>query len=92
MQSMTREEKASPDLLAKSASRRRRLARGAGRTEQQVTDLLATFTGMRVQMKAMSRMMAASGNMGAPQLPLYCFGIERLACKLGGPFSRCLHQ
>jgi signal recognition particle subunit SRP54 len=61
---MTKEEKAGPDMLAKSASRRRRLARGSGRSEQQVNELLSTFTGMRLQMKSMSRMMAASGGMG----------------------------
>jgi signal recognition particle subunit SRP54 len=63
MQSMTPAERAKPELLAKSASRRRRNARGAGRTEAAVTDLLATFTQMRMQMKTMSKMMAQSGQM-----------------------------
>ena len=64
LQSMTPDERSKPELLAKSASRRRRIARGSGRTEAQVNDLLATFTQMRVQMKTMSKMMAQSGQMG----------------------------
>jgi signal recognition particle subunit SRP54 len=62
---MTREEREKPDLLAKSASRRRRIAKGSGRSERQVNELLTTFTQMRVQMKAMSKMMAATGGLGA---------------------------
>ena len=62
---MTKEERAKPELLAKSASRRRRVARGCGRREGEVTELLATFAQMRVQMKSMSQMMAQSGQMGA---------------------------
>lgn len=59
--SMTKDERAAPELLAKSPSRRRRVARGSGRTEQEVSELIGVFTGMRAQMQTMSRMMAISG-------------------------------
>ena len=63
--SMTAEERRAPELLARSASRRRRIARGSGRREADVSELLATFTGMRAQMKNMGKMMAQSGGLGA---------------------------
>jgi hypothetical protein len=62
---MTKAERTRPELLAKGASRRRRVARGSGRSEAQVSELLSTFTQMRVQMKTMSKMMAQAGGMGA---------------------------
>lgn len=65
MQCMTEEERANPDKLAKSAKLKRRLARDSGRTQGEVAQLLTTFTQMRIQMKTMSKMMAASGGMGA---------------------------
>ena len=64
LSSMTSAERKKPELLAKSASRRRRIAKGAGRKEGEVNELLATFAGMRVQMKTMSKMMAQSGGVG----------------------------
>ena len=68
--SMTKQERAQPELLAKSPSRRRRVARGSGKEESDVAELVGVFTGMRAQMQTMSRMMAisggASGLMGMP--------------------------
>jgi Signal peptide binding domain len=64
MQCMSQEEMQKPDLLVKSAKRKRQLARDSGRTQAEVNDLLTTFTQMRVQMKTMSKMMAQSGGMG----------------------------
>jgi len=68
--SMTKQERAQPELLAKSPSRRRRIARGSGKEESDVAELVGVFTGMRAQMQTMSRMMAisggASGLMGMP--------------------------
>ncbi|KFM28714.1 Signal recognition particle 54 kDa protein, chloroplastic [Auxenochlorella protothecoides] len=61
IQSMTRQERANPDLLAKMPSRRRRVARGSGREEAQVAELIAVYTSMRAQMQTMTRMMALSG-------------------------------
>jgi hypothetical protein len=71
MQCMTEEERQKPDLLVRSAKRKRQLARDSGRTQAEVNDLLTTFTEMRVRMKSMSKMMAASGGMGAPR-PACC--------------------
>ncbi|CAG9462987.1 unnamed protein product [Pedinophyceae sp. YPF-701] len=63
--SMTPKEREKPELLAKNPSRRRRIAKGAGRTEQQVTELIGMFTSLRGRMKTMAKMMqAGAGNMG----------------------------
>ncbi|KAG7667214.1 putative Signal recognition particle 54 kDa protein, chloroplastic [Nannochloris sp. 'desiccata'] len=59
--SMTKKEREFPELLAKSQSRRRRIARGSGYKAEDVTELVAMFTGMRVQLQTMSRMMALGG-------------------------------
>ncbi|KAK9902214.1 hypothetical protein WJX75_007861 [Coccomyxa subellipsoidea] len=65
--SMTPEERSNPDLLAKTASRRRRIARGAGRVEVDVTNMIGTFGGMRSKMQSLSKMMKMGG--GAPGMP-----------------------
>ena len=59
--SMTKQERQLPELLAKSQSRRRRIARGSGYEAEDVTELVAMFTGMRAQLQTMSRMMALGG-------------------------------
>ena len=69
IQSMTREERANPDLLAKTPSRRRRVARGSGRTETDVAGLVATFASMRSRMRSLSKMLAAGGAGGAAGMP-----------------------
>ena len=69
IQSMTREERTNPDLLAKTPSRRRRVARGSGRTETDVAGLVATFASMRSRMRSLSRMLAAGGAGGAAGMP-----------------------
>ena len=44
---------------------RRRVARGCGREEREVTELLGVFINMRAQMQGMSRLMAlGSANKG----------------------------
>ncbi|KAI7844769.1 hypothetical protein COHA_001651 [Chlorella ohadii] len=72
IQSMTKQEREQPELLAKNPSRRRRIARGSGRTEEQVAELIGMFTSMRAQMQTLSRMMALSGGAqgmaGMPQM------------------------
>ena len=40
-----------------TASRRRRIARGSGRKEVDVTNMIGTFSGMRAKMQSMSKMM-----------------------------------
>ena len=69
IQSMTRDERANPDLLARVPSRRRRVARGSGRKEADVAGLLATFSGMRGRMRSLSSMLAAGGGGGLPGMP-----------------------
>ncbi len=58
--SMTKMERGDPDLLAKTPSRRRRIAKGCGRTESEVNKLIADFTRMRTMMQQMT-----SGNFPA---------------------------
>ena len=54
IQSMTKEERANPDLLASTPSRRRRIAKGCGYDEAAVSKLIAEFTRMRSMMQQMS--------------------------------------
>ncbi len=76
--SMTSEERRNPDLLASSPSRRRRIAKGSGYSERDVSNLVSEFTKMRNLMQQMTsgRMpgMAGMGGMfggmgGAPSQP-----------------------
>jgi signal recognition particle subunit SRP54 len=53
--SMTVEERRNPDILASSPSRRRRIARGSGYTERDVTNLVSEFTKMRTLMQQMGQ-------------------------------------
>jgi signal recognition particle subunit SRP54 len=59
---MTPEERVKPELLARVPARRRRIARGSGRTEQDVAELLSRFTAIKSQMKTLSSIMG--GMMG----------------------------
>jgi signal recognition particle subunit SRP54 len=49
--SMTKAERATPELLATTPSRRRRIAKGCGRTETEVNKMVADFTWMRSMMQ-----------------------------------------
>jgi signal recognition particle subunit SRP54 len=63
--SMTIEERKNPDLLAGSPSRRRRVARGSGRSERDVSELVSKFQKMRNMMQQMGQ-----GNFpGMPGMP-----------------------
>ncbi len=53
--SMTKEERSNPDLLSSSPSRRRRVARGSGYGESDVSKLVTDFTKMRSLMQQMSQ-------------------------------------
>jgi len=59
IQSMTPKEREFPELLVNSQSRRIRVASGAGRTEQEVDDLLLMFGMMRMRMQSLSKMVNA---------------------------------
>jgi signal recognition particle subunit SRP54 len=54
IQSMTKAERANPDLLASTPNRRRRIAKGCGYKENDVNNLIAEFTRMRSMMQQMS--------------------------------------
>jgi signal recognition particle subunit SRP54 len=62
--SMTKAEKADPDLLAQSPSRRRRVAKGSGFNEKDVSKLVQDFTKMRSMMQNMGRGMPGMGMPG----------------------------
>jgi signal recognition particle subunit SRP54 len=63
--SMTRDERRNPDLLASSPSRRRRIARGSGYQERDVANLVSEFTKMRSLMQQMGQgQMPAMPGMG----------------------------
>ena len=69
--SMTRQERTNPDLLASSASRRRRIANGAGYKEADVSKLVSDFQKMRNLMQQMGQgslggMPGMFGGMGNP--------------------------
>ena len=59
--SMTMEERKNPEVLAGSPSRRRRVARGAGYAEKDISKLVSDFQRMRGLMQQMGQ-----GNMGLP--------------------------
>ncbi|WP_019504523.1 signal recognition particle protein [Pleurocapsa sp. PCC 7319] len=62
--SMTKNEKTNPELLAQSPSRRRRVAKGSGFEEKDVTKLVKDFTKMRSMMQNMGRGMPGMGMPG----------------------------
>jgi signal recognition particle subunit SRP54 len=64
--SMTKAERADPELLAKTPSRRRRIAKGCGRTETEVNKLVADFTRMRSMMQQMTQGNFPAGFPGGP--------------------------
>ncbi|CAA3011310.1 signal recognition particle 54 kDa, chloroplastic [Olea europaea subsp. europaea] len=51
IEAMAPEEREKPELLAESATRRKRIAQESGKTEQQVSQLVAQLFQMRVRMK-----------------------------------------
>ena len=54
IRSMTKQERANPDLI--NGSRRKRIAAGSGTSIQQVNNLMKQFADMRKMMKAMNKM------------------------------------
>jgi len=61
IKSMTKDERKNPELLSSSPSRRRRIARGAGYQDKDVSKLVSDFQKMRSMMQQMG-----SGQMGMP--------------------------
>ena len=73
--SMTLEERKNPDLLAKSPSRRRRIAQGSGHGESDVSKLVSNFTRMR----SMMQQMGMGGMLGMPGM-----GMPNMGGMFGG--------
>ncbi|PSB04742.1 signal recognition particle protein [Merismopedia glauca] len=72
--SMTKEERQNPDLLTGSPSRRRRIAKGSGHSDSQVTELVGKFMQMRSMMQKMGQgempeMFGGMGGMNRPAQP-----------------------
>ncbi|MHC4855216.1 MAG: signal recognition particle protein [Planctomycetota bacterium] len=76
--SMTLAERTDPDLIG--SSRRRRIARGAGRDVQDVAGLIKTFKRSREMMK----MMAGGGGMGALKKMFSGGGGDMMSAMAGG--------
>ena len=74
--SMTKEERGNPQLLAQSPSRRRRVAKGSGHEEKDISRLISDFTRMRSMMQQMSM----GGMPGMPGIP----GMGGLGNMFGG--------
>ena len=79
--SMTVQERKNPDLLAKSPSRRRRIAQGSGHSESDVSKLISNFTKMRSFMQQMGM-----GGMvgGMPAMPGMGGGMPGMGGMFGG--------
>lgn len=68
IQSMTKKERANPNLL--DFSRKKRVAAGSGRTVQEINQLLKTFEEMKKMMKMMGNMgKKGKGGLGNMKLP-----------------------
>ena len=69
--SMTVEERKNPDLLSKNPSRRRRVAKGCGYAEKDVSELVSKFQQMRSMMQQMGqgRFPGMPGMGGMPGMP-----------------------
>jgi signal recognition particle subunit SRP54 len=65
--SMTKQERQDPDLLAKSPSRKQRIAKGSGYKNQDVTKLVSDFQRMRTLMQQMGQGKVPMP--GMPQMP-----------------------
>ncbi len=56
IQSMTKQERAQPDLITQQVTRQRRIAKGSGRSHDEVKDLLQRFNGMRGMLQSFGGM------------------------------------
>lgn len=63
IQSMTRQERAQPDIIVQQVTRQRRIAKGAGRSMDELKDLLDRFTQMRTMLQSFGGMAGGGGLM-----------------------------
>jgi signal recognition particle subunit SRP54 len=68
---MTKEEKTHPEII--NASRRKRIAKGSGRTVPEVNRLLKQFEDMKKMMKQMAGMQQKGKKKGGFKLPFNPF-------------------
>ena len=80
--SMTKQERADPELLALNISRRRRVARGSGHKEKDVSELMGVYTGMRSQFKRLAKMMQSGGVLSHHEIWMCHSRISRLCAKV----------
>ena len=77
--SMTKDERTNPELLSQSPGRRRRVAKGSGFEERDVSKLVKDFTKMRSMMQNMGRGMPGMGGgmpgMGMPGMGMPGMGM-----------------
>ncbi|MDJ0747543.1 MAG: signal recognition particle protein [Xenococcaceae cyanobacterium MO_167.B27] len=78
--SMTKQERQEPELLAQSPSRRRRVAKGSGFDEKDVGKLVKDFTRMR----SMMQQMGSGGMPGMPAMPGMGGGMPGMGGMFGG--------
>ncbi|WP_369425962.1 hypothetical protein [Cytobacillus pseudoceanisediminis] len=71
IKSMTKEEKTHPEII--NASRRKRIAKGSGRTVPEVNRLLKQFEDMKKMMKQMAGMQQKGKKKGGFKLPFNPF-------------------
>lgn len=80
--SMTKEERKNPDLLANSPSRRRRIAKGSGYDVADVSKLVSDFQKMRSLMQQMGR--GQFPGMGMPGMGMPGMGMPGMGGAFGG--------
>jgi signal recognition particle subunit SRP54 len=80
--SMTTAERKDPDLLANSPSRRKRIAKGSGHSDREVSELVSNFQRMRSMMQQMG-----SGQMGLPGMGGPMGGLPNPFGGGGNPFG-----
>ncbi len=80
--SMTKEERGNPELLAQSPSRRRRVAKGSGFLEKDVSKLVKDFTRMRSMMQQMGR--GGMPGMGMPGMGMPGMGMPGMGGGMPG--------
>ncbi len=82
--SMTLEERKNPDLLASSPSRRRRIAKGSGYRESDVSELVSKFQQMRNMMQMLGQ--GRFPGMGMPGMGMPGMGMPGME-GMGNPYG-----
>jgi signal recognition particle subunit SRP54 len=87
--SMTLEERRDPDLLMNTPSRRKRIAKGSGHAEKDVTELVSNFQKMRTLMQQMgSGQFGGFPGMGMPGMGGGMPGMGDAMPGMGNPYGR----